>query len=384
MSHLPIPVRKVLDSSADEAALDRVWKGVQRRRAERLRRVPYVRWLGAAAAAAILLLAIASRRPSRDAVQGDSGALRMVDGRDVPASIAPGGSPETLRLSDGSRIEVGAGTRLDSLENGATAFTALLRNGLATFDVTPGGPRRWSIECGMVTVEVVGTRFTVDRGSTFVRVSVERGVVLVRGERVRDRVQRLTVGESLEIDEAVRETTATPALPGPPLNMQQPARRESHAALSNQGALPLPTKAETPASSPTRRAVDGPSIEELLAAADTARLHGRPADAVAPLSLILASHADDSRAALAGFTLGRLELDALSQPSAAAAAFSRAIALGLPESLQETAYARLVEARARAADVVGAKAAASDYLKRFPSGAQADQVRIWADSAHAE
>ncbi len=120
------------------------------------------------------------------------------------------------------------------------------------------------------------------------------------------------------------------------------------------------------------------SADDLFALADVARLSGHPADAVAPLARIVAEYAADSRAPLAAFTLGRVELDALSQPAPAAGAFERAIALGLPRSLEGDAYARLVEARARAGDAAGARAAASEYERRFPAGERTSEVRKWS------
>jgi transmembrane sensor len=124
-------------------------------------------------------------------------------------------------------------------------------------------------------------------------------------------------------------------------------------------------------------AAQGASVDDLLALADVARLSGHPADAVAPLSRVVAEHASDPRTPLAAFTLGRLELDALGRPAQAATAFAQAIALGLPQTLQQDAYARLVQARARAGDMDGARAAARDYEQRFPKGDRLDDVRRW-------
>jgi transmembrane sensor len=121
-------------------------------------------------------------------------------------------------------------------------------------------------------------------------------------------------------------------------------------------------------------------VDDLLALADVARLSGHPADAVIPLTRVVTEHAGDPRASLAAFTLGRLELDSLRHPALAAAAFERAMALGLPQSLQEDALARLVEARAQAADAPGARSAAEEYERRFPAGKRLDEVRRWAQA----
>ena len=99
-----------------------------------------------------------------------------------------------------------------------------------------------------------------------------------------------------------------------------------------------------------------------------ARLSGHPAEAVAPLQRIVDSFAADRQAPLAAFALGRLQLDDLNQPRAAAASFSRALELGVPVSLREDVRARLVEAYARAENWPAARAAAAAYVREFPHG----------------
>ena len=78
--------------------------------------------------------------------------------------------------------------------------------------------------------------------------------------------------------------------------------------------------------------------------------------------------AHDPQAPLAAFALGRLELDALDRPRQAAAALSRALALGMPQGLREDVRARLVEAHVRAGNRAAAHAAADAYDREFPEG----------------
>jgi hypothetical protein len=124
-----------------------------------------------------------------------------------------------------------------------------------------------------------------------------------------------------------------------------------------------------------RTAARAGSVSELFALADTARLSGHAALAVAPLERVLAEHASDPRTGLAALTLGRLQLDALDAPGSACASLERAIALGLPDDLAEIAYARLVEAHRRAGHREQMAASARAYLERFGSGRNAEQVR---------
>ena len=96
-----------------------------------------------------------------------------------------------------------------------------------------------------------------------------------------------------------------------------------------------------------RREAKRLGIADLFALADVARLSGHPADAVGPLQRIIDGFPSDPQAPLAAFALGRLELDDLGRPQAAAAAFSRALEMGAPDSLRDNVRARLEEAHAR-------------------------------------
>lgn len=399
MSRLPDPAGKALRSDVDDVTLERVWRNVQRRRAERARVHPG-RWIAAVAAAAAVVALVVAWRPGRPVVAADVGPLRLAGGREIGALVAPATAAQTFAFSEESRVELDPGARVEPLENGPTAFSVLLASGRATFDVHPGGPRRWTIECGVATVEVLGTRFTVERSPGHARVSVERGVVLVRGERVPDRVQRLGAGAALDV-----EDTSAALTPPPPSVDEPPGVPLAPAAVPEPppaAAAAAPPATGAPAASSAWRSLaqrgdnatayaelgpagitsasQGASVDDLLALADVARLSGHPADAVTPLNRVVAEHAGDPRASLAAFTLGRLQLDSLMNPALAADAFARAIALGLPGSLEEDAYARLVEARARAHDPAGTRAAAQEYERRFPSGKRLEEVRRWAHS----
>jgi transmembrane sensor len=115
--------------------------------------------------------------------------------------------------------------------------------------------------------------------------------------------------------------------------------------------------------------------EELLLAADVARLGGRPERAVAPLQRILNDHAFDSRAPLAAFTLGRTLLEQLGRPREAAQAFSTARRLDRAGALTQDALAREVESWSRAGEATLARERAGEYLARYPNGRRAGAVR---------
>jgi transmembrane sensor len=357
MSRLKFPLKEGLRDPADEGAVSRMWQGIDSRFPRRRPGRSVMAFLapGAvlAAAASVALVAY---------VRHDPGPLRLANGNAIVAVDAP---PAGVRLamSDGSSIDLGGDARFEPIESSASTFIAMLERGTASFDVRPGGPRRWQIECGLATVEIVGTRFTCARSAGRLHIGVEHGVVLVRGERVPNRARRLAAGESLDVLDATAagpateragagttepaQPTATEEVPvqaeragggpsGAGTGWRELARngrhREAFATLGTQGI---------------RREAKRLGIADLFALADVARLSGHPADAVGPLQRIIDGFPSDPQAPLAAFALGRLELDDLGRPQAAAAAFSRALEMGAPDSLRENVRARLEEARAR-------------------------------------
>jgi transmembrane sensor len=279
----------------------------------------------------------------------------------LPAVTENDGRASPLRLDDGSNIILAMGVRLETIRNDGRAFVSRVAGGTATFDVHPGGPRRWSIRCGESTVEVIGTRFDVECSGAHGRVRVERGVVHVHAATTtaavtpadrQDEVS-LVAGESIEIG------GSTPAEEAP------------------VPSAPSVLRGPMPASESAQRAAPVDPVADQLALADRARLAGNATDAVKPLLRIVREHPSDPRAALASFMLGRVQLDMLGNAVGAADAFERAIALGLSRGLLEDAYVRLVEARTRAGDAAGARKAAADYDTRFPGGEQSAAIARW-------
>jgi transmembrane sensor len=130
----------------------------------------------------------------------------------VALAVMPFGAPEpvvqsfatakgehrTVKLADGSTIELNAGSRL-SVTLGAQERRVVLPEGEAVFDVAADAGRPFTIATGDRTVRVVGTRFDVRRRGPALSVTVERGVVEVRpnGE-LGGRTWRLHPGQRLD------------------------------------------------------------------------------------------------------------------------------------------------------------------------------------------
>jgi transmembrane sensor len=386
MSDVQLPLKDHLQDPVDEAAVHRIARAVD----ARMQR-PRHGWarplvlISATAAAAALLVTWSSlhRRP---------GPLLLADGREiVPTEATKLGSE--LALSDGSRIWLSPGAGLDPVESTGTRFSAIVTHGHADFDVRPNGPRHWTIECGLATVEVVGTAFACEREAGRLRVVVKHGTVLVRGDRVPDRARRLSAGESLELVAGALAAPTTAVSPDAKANVgvepapvaapePEPASAGTHAVAAKSWRYLARQGRHREAFAVLgrdglRRESERLGVNDLLALADVARLSGHPAEAVAPLERILAEFARDSQAPLAAFALGRLELDSLGRARAAALAFRKALDLGIPQALREDVLARLVEACARSGDVGAAGRAADDYRHEFPSGRYARAIDGW-------
>lgn len=277
----------------EEEDVQRLWRGVQARRThrdERLRQRPLRRMTAGALALALGLLALLVWRWPADLVR-DAGPVVAVESQQAPSEleVRAGAEPVAVPLSDGSRLTLREGAKLEVLENSGRAFTTALRRGRARFEVKPGGPRRWTVECGPVAVEVVGTVFAVERGAASVAVEVEHGVVLVRGEGVPDRVRRLTAGERLTLALPPSAEASHTVSPGENSRAATESAREPEPPLSDEAAAgaeptaPEPVKEdgtarrEAPASGVARMVAggdgrSGPSGARDAPAAGVARL----------------------------------------------------------------------------------------------------------------
>jgi hypothetical protein len=301
---------------------------------------------------------------------------RPLASRDPAISTAPGTVlTRSVTLDDSSTIGLDAGSRLEVLTNEATRFSTLLETGTAHFDVHPGGPRRWEIETALASVEVVGTAFTVQLDAHRLEVRVERGVVMVHGERVPGRVVRLTAGQHIVVGSEV-VASAPPVPHEPPAPPAPPVAPPPSVVAPPVAAPPVaaPPVAASPAPSRVAPAHAEESVASVVAEADRLSAAGDPVAAAKLLERVRARDGDRA-SGLVSFTLGRLYLDALGKPELAAIAFADVIARANPRSLIEDAYARRVEALLRA-DLRDRAAEALDaYARAYPHGRRLEALR---------
>jgi transmembrane sensor len=362
----------------DEARTERTLPGARHKRVARRRRA----WLAASAGAGVVVLAaLALLRP--DALQG-SRAQHASAAAERAVSFEDGS--RALLLDTTARVVVSAVSR--------SAVDVSLPEGRARFDVTKRPERAFRVHCGAVVVEVLGTSFELTRAGERTRVSVVHGRVAVRwpgGATV------LGAGESGWYP-ALPERAQTRAEQEPPA-----AEAEAAAARAEPNAAKVSSRAESAANGPPRqpaaanwrqhaeqgdfgrayalldatRVTD--DVEELLLAADAARLSGHAAQAVPFLQRVSERHTDDPRAPLAAFTLGGVLMNQLGRPREAEAAYARARSLAPEGSLAQDALARQVEAAHRADDASRARTLALEYLARYPDGRRAQAVRRFGD-----
>jgi transmembrane sensor len=333
-----------------------------------------------AMAALLLAFTHASPSPSVATTRAKEPAEPVVD------DLADG----ALLLADGSSAEpLRAETALAVAEDGADRVQIDLLDGAARFDVVPDPRRVFSVDARGVRIDVLGTSFDVSIDERRVFVRVLRGHVRVTWRRGRrdlladqsgifpiDDVAWAGAAADAPPDEAAASVdearTTAPEAPGEGARELSPraAPREDWRGLARRGDYESAYRA-------SREQDVGTTIEDLLLAADAARLSGHPREALPYLERAVALHARDARAHLAAFTLGRVHLQ-LGDASEAARAFAEAQRLDRRGLLVEQALAREVEAWSRAGRADLARARARSYIQRFPDGRYADRVRRFA------
>lgn len=292
------------------------------------------------------------------------------------AASAPNRDSQITTFGDGSTARiVGGEGRFLVQSAGSKMIQIALASGIAEFEVTPNPGRIFEVQAGTVVVRVLGTRFRVERIGPRARVAVERGHVEVTWPEGHAHV---IAGESRWFPEpAAGETEARQPEP-------QPASAPT-ASAAEGASPPAPT---TPLSEHERflgharrgeydaayavleKNADavGSASEELMLAADTARLSGHPEQALPWLRRLLREHSHDSRAPLAAFTLGRILLSQLGRPGEAADAFALTRRLSPNGALAEDSLAREAQAALAAGDRGRASSLAQTYEVRYPSG----------------
>jgi TolA-binding protein len=377
-------VDKVTEARARRQALARVGHGKRRQR------------LGVAfgaaalaAAAALIFVWYPSRAdtPLSFWIEDRSGHVdEWVTARDVERS---------LRFSDGSSVVAGPHTTTRVMQVTPAGARLTLERGRIDAHVVPREASRWQVAAGPFVVHVTGTRFRVvwDPHAEKIAVSVSEGRVEVTGGG--QPRHQLTAGSSLELSAPDRVKSAPSAQVEPPSSsvdavasanardeeeLIRPRKAEGRKAdfreLSTAGryreALAVVEQAGFAAECESLGAKD------LLTLGSTARLAGRTDRAREAYLAARRRFPKSSEAGISAFSLGRLASDA-GQTRDAIGWFTRYLTEQPSGQLAREAAGRLMELYRQAGQHEQARAAASDYLKRFPTGPHAPLARSMLD-----
>jgi transmembrane sensor len=294
-----------------------------------------------------------------------------------------------VRFGDGSSVLLFDDRSHLAIESVTPQSIAVsLTSGMAHFDVVPNPARAFSVRVDAVTVRVLGTSFNLERDAGRVRLTVERGRVRAtwpHGQRV------LAAGQSGWFpEESVPTESGTVAGLPTPVEERPPITAAGEEGLSERAGAPsvsqtLRTRFREHArkgeyAEAYRALAAAPQVvdntaEDLLLAADAARLSGHPSEALPYLRRLLDKHARDQRAPLAAFTLGRILLSQLGRPTEAADAFLLTRRLAPEGPLAQDALAREAEAANKAGAHERARRLAEEYRGRYPSGRRLEEVR---------
>jgi transmembrane sensor len=305
-------------------------------------------------------------------------AVLAIRGNRAPVSTATSthaarelAARDVLRLGDGSEITVDpAKSEIRVVEESLSRVRVDIVRGTSRYAVVPNPERTFEVRSGSVTVTVVGTEFVVEQRGETTWVEVLRGKVRVSWSREH---AFLVGGESgtfpresppkrPEDGVAGRDEIDTPPARGPHATQVYRARvarkdyRGAYAVLSQHPALA------------------GDTVEELLVAADVARLSHHPSEAVPYLQRIIREHPRDERAPLAAFTLGRT-LSGLGRTAEAMNMFGRVHSAWPKSPLAEDALLRQAEAASQLGDFDAARRVAEQYDRDYPKGRRRAEVR---------
>jgi ferric-dicitrate binding protein FerR (iron transport regulator) len=291
--------------------------------------------LATAAAMAVLLPRVWRHRDSTAAGERDQpplglqvqGAALADDGAIQPAA---GGAP-TLRFADGTRIDLGPGTRGRLASVDAHGAHVAIADGSADVNVVPRPHARWQIDAGPFAIHVHGTVFTAAWNAAEGRLEVrlQRGSISVDGPLTTGAIsmragQRLTVAlrESRVLLRPIDQTgtpddtpparaAAGPALAPPPPALRTPARgaRDAHEVHPWPAALAagnFGTIVEE-ASRDLGRVLRSAGSADLAALADAARYQRRDDLARRAMEAQRQRFPGSPRAIDAAFFLGRLD-----------------------------------------------------------------------------
>ncbi len=362
--------RENLDAGWDETRASEALSQVERR----YRRRKVVR--AGAAAAAVLALALGATT----LMMSEPDHLAFHDGRSLNANF--------IELADASRVTpLDDAARILIEEVADEKIRVAMSHGKAHYEVSKRASRRFVVDLDGIEVEVLGTSFDVESSDEAVHVHVHEGRVAVRSTRGNE-FHVLSAGDRVTMARQPEEKTETTRLEPaeteletiePEVELARSAPEKIAKKRASKPEPPAPKKwrqltdrkkyaeaSELLLADPAL--VDERAVDELFAAADAMRRSGHHAEAADYLEKIVEQHSNDSRAAMAAHTRGRILDRNLSRSCEAAAAFERARKIGLAGMLQRDALAHSATNWNACGEAEKARANAQSYRDAYGEG----------------
>lgn len=255
--------------------------------------------VAAAAALAMVIPRVSSRRESATAEQDAPPLAVQIEGASLAgngAITAAAGAAPALRFGDGTRIDLGPGTkgRLASVD--AHGAHVAIADGSAAVNVVPRPHARWQVDAGPFTIHVHGTVFTAAWNATEQRLDVrlQRGSISVDGPLTTGAIP-MRAGQRLTVALAQSRVLLRPIQEG---DQSAGDEEDAPAAHVREDVPAAPTVAPATASRarPVREVHDARAWPAALAAGDFATI---VQEASRDLGGVLRTAGSDDLAALA-------------------------------------------------------------------------------------
>lgn len=346
-----------------------------------------------AVAAAISISFMRLNRPLAFSVDEGAGAAQSW-------LAAPRERPLAVRFSDGTLVRIESSSRARVVDVERHGAQIALETGAIHADVVHTKASHWLLDAGPFTIRVTGTRFDLAWDSAAERffIAVREGSVTVSGSILG--VERtVAAGQALHVwvrqgrldwtdgDQAAGEpgnagaeiiatapaapTRTTASEPPPsdaPASSDAPRGRAaiSWRTWAHRGDLRRAFAAADALGFATECA--NASASELLLLGDAARLSERPDRAIEALTALRRRYPRDPLRAAAAFALGKVAFDQRQAFREASQWFSTCLVEQPDGPLAREAAGRRIESLRNADDMQAAKAAAREYLLRYPDG----------------
>lgn len=350
------------------------------------------RWEFAFALAAGLALAVGGGLWARERYAEPEVLSARWNGQQVLENAelaAPTATTKPLEFSDGSKVVFDPRSRARLSRLAPKRAALRLDQGRFVASIVHHPNMTWGVQAGPYSVEVVGTKFSVDwQGDpSSLRVEVTEGVVRVTGGDLGPNGAELRAGQKLERrarpaaaetksgtaeqkpGEQAPSTAATERVPATPSGGRDPSLATLAAAGKYRQALELAEKRGF------ERVIGELGENDLLLLANSARYAGSPARAHQALIKIRERFPGRPAADLAALYLARVAEQSEKRPQEAVRWLRTFLSESPTGDLAQSARGSLLSILSAQGDTAGARAVAEDYLRYHPEGPLAEQAR---------